>query len=311
MKRCLAIALACFGSAVVSQAQTIDPYYSGSYSFVDLGPAPDVPANYGGVCLSPNSNDELLLGGAANGSNGAIYNVGVHRSMIDGKMRIDGFQNTTSLFSSATNIDGGLLVAPNGNVMFTGYSNNIIGEIKPGSTTPDRITTLPFGNSVGSLMFVPAGSPGAGRLKILSYNQSIWYDVPFALDSDGLYTFGTPTTQVQLSGGLEGVVYVPSGSDLFPNASILVAEYGTGNIVSYEVDSNGDPVVSSRRIFVSGLSGAEGSMIDPTTGDFIFSTYGGGNHLVSVRGFASVPEPMSLSLLGMGAFALFRRRRSK
>jgi hypothetical protein len=37
---------------------------------------------------------------------------------------------------------------------------------------------------------------------------------------------------------------------------------------------------------MTGLTGAEGALIDPVTGDFIFSTFGGGDHVIVVRGFS-------------------------
>ena len=312
MKRTLSIMLiASLGSLALGQ--TIDPFFAGSYSFVDLGSAPSVPANYGGITIQPGNTSSILLGGAANGGAGAIYDVGVTRTEVNGLMRITGFTGSTSQVSTAPFIDGGLTYAPNGNILFTGYSGNQIGEIKPGSTSPDRITTMTsngVASSLGSLVFVPAGSPGAGRLKVLSYSASTWYDLPYAVDGSGLYTFGAASSPIQLSGGLEGAVYVPGGSALIPNPSILVAEYQTGIISIYDVDANGDPLAASRRVFMSGLSGAEGAMIDPTTGDFLFSTFGGGNRVIAVRGFAAVPEPATFAVLGLGLAALLKKRKA-
>lgn len=310
----LTLAVSAIALSIVAHAQVIDPFYSGSYSFVNLGSAPGVPANYGGITLNASDPNQLLLGGAANGSAGAVYSVDVVRQLVDGKMRINAMGASSTVLSTAPFIDGGLTYAPNGSLVYTGFSNNVIGEIKPGSTSPDRITDLSqFGitASTGSLMFVPSGLPGAGQLKVLSYSASRWYTLPYAIDSFGLLTFGPASDAIQLTGGLEGVVYVPGGSALFDNPSILVSEYGTGIVASYEVDANGDPIVGSRRIFMSGLTGAEGAMIDPSTGDFLFSTFGGTNKVISVRGFATVPEPASLTVLGLGALAALRRKKRK
>ena len=80
------------------------------------------------------------------------------------------------------------------------------------------------------------------------------------------------------------------------------------------------------------VSGAEGAAIDPLTGDFLFSTFGGGNQVIVVQGFLdpceidpdlpecdgsgepgpgpSVPEPTTLGLFGVGLAGLgFARRR--
>lgn len=68
--------------------------------------------------------------------------------------------------------------------------------------------------------------------------------------------------------------------------------------MSYEIDSNGDPVLASKRAFLTGLSGAEGAAIDPLTGDFLFSTFGGGNRVLVIRGFVT---PCPADLDGDGA----------
>lgn len=306
-----------FASALVlavsaaAHGQTIDPFYAGNYSYVNLGSAPNVPTAYGGLVGKAGDANTLLLGGAANGESGAVYNVGVNRTLVNGLMRITSFSGSSSQYSTAPQIDGGLTYAPNGNLLFTGYSGNQIGQIKPGSTSPDLITTLSSYNSVGSLLFAPGSTPASGNLKVLSYNASVWYTVAYTLNaSTGLYAFGTPTNPITLSGGLEGAVYVPGGSALFSSPSVLVDEYLTGAVAAYTLDANNDPIASSRRVFISGLSGVEGAYIDPSTGDFLFSTYGGNNQVIAVRGFQAVPEPSAFAALGLGSLALLRRRRA-
>jgi hypothetical protein len=94
-----------------------------------------------------------------------------------------------------------------------------------------------------------------------------------------------------------------------------VAEYAAHTIGAYEVDALGNPILSSRRTFLSGLSGAEGAAIDPLTGDFLFSTFGSSNRVVAVHGFMApipIPEPETYALilagLGLLGFAARRRR---
>ncbi len=82
---------------------------------------------------------------------------------------------------------------------------------------------------------------------------------------------------------------------------MLVSEYSAGEIGVYQTDANGDPVLASRQEFITGLTGAEGAFIDPVTGDFLFSTFGGGNHVIVVRGFI-IPEPASWALLIVSLF---------
>ena len=40
------------------------------------------------------------------------------------------------------------------------------------------------------------------------------------------------------------------------------------------------------------LDGAEGAFLDPVTGDSLFSTFGGGNRVIVVRGFAAADHPL-------------------
>jgi hypothetical protein len=107
---------------------------------------------------------------------------------------------------------------------------------------------------------------------------------------DGTYDIAPATSFISIGGGPEGIVYVEAGNPQFTVDSVLVSEYATGRIVSYEVDSNGDPIVATQRIFMTGLGGAEGAVIDPLTGDFLFSTFGGGHRVIRVQGFTTTPS---------------------
>lgn len=275
-------ALAC---AALS-AQTIQPPFAGIYGFTDLGSVPGVPTNYGGVTFKANDPNTLLIGGSANGPAGSIYEIGVVR---DGTGRITGFQGTATLFSTAPYIDGGLAYGPGGVLFFTGYPTNELGQIKAGSTSPDRVISLsPLGvaSSVGALGFVPPGFPGAGELKLASYNASQFYGFTLAPDGSGTFDITLANGPVPVQGGPEGILYVPPGSALLPNNQfLLLAEYSSGAVGVYRVDTQGNPILASRAPFLTGLSGAEGATTDPITGDLVFSTFGGQNRVITVQGF--------------------------
>jgi hypothetical protein len=91
---------------------------------------------------------------------------------------------------------------------------------------------------------------------------------------------------------------------------MIVSEYSAGAVSTYEVDANGNPVTATRRSFMTGLTGAEGAVIDPVTGDFLFSTFGGGSRVVVVTGFA-VPEPSTCVAILAGVALLVGLRRRK
>lgn len=298
-------------------APTLAAPFDTTYSLIDLGSAPGVPTNYGGLTLLAGDPDTLLLGGAANGGSGAIYSIGVTR---DAMGHITGFSGPATFFASAPNIDGGLAYGPGGVLFYTGYSNNILGQIKPGSVAPDKIIDLnPLGiaSSVGTLQFVPPGQPGAGGFKMASYNGGQFYDVTLTPDGGGTFDITEVIQTASPGGGPEGIIYVPLGSPLFPAPSMLISEYSLGRVSAYLNDGDGNPVVGSRVDFITDLFGAEGAFVDPLTGDFLFSTFGAGNEVFVVRGFAApqaVPEPSTLALAGLGLASVaghaWRRRRA-
>lgn len=273
-----------------AEAQSMGPDFAKDYEIVDLGSVPGLPPPAGGLVIRAEEPNTLYIGGSANGSAGAVYRVGLARDTLG---RITSFGCAAiSSFASAPNIDGGLFFGP-GNVLFyTGYPNNVIGQIAPGATAPTKIIdlgSLGIAGSTGSATVVPSGFAGAGRLKILSYSASTWYDAALVADGAGTYDIVGVSPAIAITGGPEGVVYIPAGNPQFATESILVAEYQTGRVGAYEANANGDPVSGTRRDFVTGLGGAEGAAIDPVTGDFLFSTFGGGNRVVVVRGFTISP----------------------
>jgi hypothetical protein len=308
LRGCGWVALVCAGACAVSSTEgaiTVDPAYATEYIATSLGSVPGVPASYGGAMLDRTNPNVLLIGGAANGASSAIYSIALTRD-VNG--HINGFSGSASIHSAAPYIDGGLTYGPGGVIFFTGFPTNTIGQIKPGSTAPDKTVNPAVSSSVGSLLFVPAGQPGAGQLKILSYSGGGWYDASVSPDGFGTYDITVNGSAIAVGSGPEGAIYVPNGSPLFPDPTILVSLYGAGKIVAFDADANGDPIPATVRDFVTGLSGAEGAFIDPLTGDFLFSTFGGGNQLVVVSGFVPVPEPASIALLASGGLLLARRR---
>jgi hypothetical protein len=273
-----------------ASGQTIQPPYDTLYSLTNLGSVPGLPTRYGGLTFLTGNPNVVVIGGAANVVGGALYSIGVVRNA---QSHITGFTGTAALFSEGQFNDGGVIFGPSNVLFYTRYPNNEIGEIKSGNTTNDKIvalTPLGIGSSVGALNFVPGGFPGAGQLKIVSYNTGQWYTATFAPDGTGTYNITSPVLNTTIAVGPEGFVYVPVGSPVFPSGtSMLVAEYDNNVIGTYQIDTGGNPVSASRAVFINGLTGAEGAAIDPVTGDFLFSTFGEINQVIVVQGFAPPP----------------------
>lgn len=276
------VALACCS---MSNAQVVNAPFDQFYSAVDLGTIPGVPGPYGGLVISADDPNVLLIGGSANQAAAAIYRVRLVRSCG----RIVGFDGDAEFFASAPNIDGGLAYGPDGVLFFTRYSMNGLGQLLPGSAAPDRLIDLnAFGvpSSVGAVNFIPPGFPNAGACRLLTFNNGAWSGVELAPAGDGTFLVTSGQVRVpSVATGPEGFVYIRAGSPEFPTQTLLVSEFSAGRVSAYEIDANADPIVATRRTFLSGLNGAEGAAIDPATNDFLFSTFGGGNRVVVVRGF--------------------------
>jgi hypothetical protein len=284
---------ALLGAPANAQVPALSPPFTSSYAVNVIGTPAGVPPRFGGLTLKAGTTDKLLLGGEANAATGALYEVTVAR---DPQGHISGFVGTATRYADAAYNDGGVVYGP-GNVLFLArWPVNELGQTKPGSTTTDKIISLgPLGieSSLVAQRFVPPGSPGSGRLKLVSYGGGAWYDATVTPDGSGTYDLVgvKEVTASRLSGGAVGFVYVNRGSAQFTRSSLLVSEYSAGQVAAYEVDANGDPIVSTRRTFITGLGGADGAFIDPVTGDFLFSTFGGANQVVVVSGFAKPPPP--------------------
>lgn len=286
-------------------AQLIPPPFDQSYSFVSLGAPLGVPANLGGCTFKVGDPDALYICGGANGSAGQLFRVGLTR---DAQRNITGFSGTAVLVATAPYNDGGLEFGPAGVLFYTRYSANELGMIKPGSTSTDKVVALsPLGMpaSVGSLRFVPAGFPNVGRLKLASYNSGTFATADLQPDGNGTYDVVNLAVGSTTGGGPEGLFYVPPDSPQFVNfTSMVVCEYSRAVVTAYTIDGNGDPIVASGRPFLTGLTGCEGAAIDPVSGNFVFSTYGGGNQVLVVRGFGlpcGAVNPYGQGLAGSGS----------
>lgn len=291
-----------------ASAQTVGADFLADYTATDLGSITGLPRNYGGMVFKAGDPNTLLVGGAANQTGGLYYEVPVVR---DAMGHITGFGAITPFGTVGEFNDGGIAYGPGG-VLFTAQWNvNNLGQTEPGSTDEDRVIDLtPLGittnTSVSGLNFVPTGFAGAGRLKMVSWSGGSWYDVVLAPDGNGTFDIVSSTLEVSLLGGPEGFVFIDdAGNPGFDVDSLLIADYSSGRISVYDLDAEGDPLTETRRDFITGLTGAEGAAIDPLTGDFFFSTFGGGDRIVRVTGFVPpVPEPARLLLFGIALAVL-------
>lgn len=263
------------------------------YSCVEFATVPGLPGPNGGVVFSLDDPDVLLIAGSANSSAGVLHAVRVTR---DEQCHITGLADPmTEWVAEAQYNDGGLAFDGGGVLFLARWPVNGLGQQLPGSDHTDRIDDLAplglTGSSAAGLNFVPSEFPGEGQLKIVGWPDGGWWTIGLAADGSGTYAVTGVTNEVTIPGGPEGFVYVDDNSPGVDVPSIIVSEWSAGNVVIYDSDANGDPVVDTRREFIIGLEGAEGAHIDPTGGDFLFSTFGGGDRLVVISGFVPTEPP--------------------
>jgi hypothetical protein len=288
------------GTPAASDVQ-LAPEFASSYSAYLLGPVPGVPSPLGGTVLKHDDPNTLLIAGGSEDPSGAIYAIRVQR---DGCNHIVSFVGTATKLSDNPNVDANLVYGPNHLMVYTEWPLYTLAQMLDGATAPSTetdLTTLgiPTTNDQGpgGVGFVPMGLGSAGELRIVTWPAGHWFHVGVTLQASGLYHIDSLTEKTQLANNPGGFAYVPAGSAGFTKQSLIVAEWNQSSttldrVAVYEVDDAGDPVVSTRREFMSKFPRPWGAYFEPLTGDYLFLTWGAGNDRVYiVQGFVP-PQPV-------------------
>ena len=278
-----------------AQAQTLAPEFGGRYQVVNQGP---VPQSDPFVFVAGTSERILMAPGS--GTEEAIREYGLLRDLAG---KITGFATPPRQIATAHPLSeadrvGWLSYGPGEVLLFRGgFDTPTLGQLKPGSTSPDVRTKLAdlgvdrccYGG-YGQTKIVPAGFPGAGRLK--STAGSFWYDSTATLKGDGTLALGPLESPVELSDGFLGqnFVFVAPGLPGVTKASLLIS-FSDSRLYLFELDSHGDPVPATKRVFMENVT--ELGDTDPRTGDFLMFT-GDPQSLVVVSPGQGIPPVIHL-----------------
>ena len=277
--------------AVPLTAQMLAPDFAGSHSIRSLGNRGAIK-NFLGCSLFKRSDSSTLLIGV---SPEKICELKIQRDL---QGHLSGFSAEATFVANApeepskkdgTGLSTGWDMGPDGVLFFPTFSG-YIGQIKPGSVDPNRyVSGKEFGltGRVLGMAFVPSGFPGAGHLKLTSYTT--WSDTRVQPDGSGTFSI-LPVSKTVAQGGY-GFVYVPAGRAGFSRTSVLML-VNQSQVNAYEVDANGDPIGATERPFITGFSRVLSALMDPLTGDFVFSSVDSSKPPIFVVGSmaAALPE---------------------
>jgi len=287
-------------SAAAASAAGINAYYSGSYGLYALGSVAGA-SGYGAIDFEQGNHNVLLLAAASDSSSGVIDAVPVTRG-TSGHITAFG---TAATFATTPYIDAGMAYASNGDLLYT-RNDGTIGELKPGSTSPNKTVTSPASSSNGGTI-LPSGVAG-GTMIVASYSAGKICTSVLTADGNGTYNLSSCGNSTTLTNP-QGMAWIAAGSPLFYSASLLVGR--GGSIYAYTADANGLPVSSTGTAFASFGGAIEGLTLDPVTGDLLVSTTAS-DQIYEIQGFAapsSAAEPGSLVLVPLGlALCCFGRR---
>jgi hypothetical protein len=276
------------------------PEFQSYYRVFDLGEISGVPNPIGGITVKFGDPSVLLVAGKSEKPEGAIYEVKVTRDPCGHIME---FASEGVLVAKTPYVDANLVYSPGKDLLFyTKWPQYTLCQLPYGSSSPAVQTNLiNFGmefigdQGPGGLGFVPPGIPDvAGDLRVVTWPGGRWYHVDLKANGE-LFKVASIRKTKQLPNKPGGFAYVPAGSPGFESEAIIVSEFREyepekHRVVVYEVDNAGDPVVSTRKEFLTKFPRPWGAYFEPVTGDFLFLSWGAGaNRVFLIQGFAPPP----------------------
>ena len=227
---------------------TIQAPYSSSYTACALGSF-GLEGPTGAISFREGYYYDFLVAKDAETPGAVIYWLSADRDDSDHIIGFHGGEpGPAAPFASV-----GMAYGPENVLFYSRRPNNELGEVKAWSQQTDRVIALsPRGVSqaVSGINFVPGGFPHAGELKLVTYENSDWYEAILSPEADGTYSIATITQKTTISPHPGSFVYVPPASpEFFDYQALLIAEDNNATISAYTLDSESNPVPASRTPF--------------------------------------------------------------
>ena len=154
-----------------ARTQTIDPFYAGDYTIIDLGQIAGLPFDYGPLIFKSGDPDTILIGGDANEETAGIYEVAVTRDALG---HISGFSGTPVRIANAPGtgtqgLDGGLAYGPGdvGNV-FRLFEAAAAGRRLPLGRIHNRRSMIYAGNLAEAALAALGSEHGRGQVYLIA-----------------------------------------------------------------------------------------------------------------------------------------------
>jgi hypothetical protein len=283
------------------------PEFASIYTAYDLGAPSGLPSTSAtwlmGALVSPSDPATLLVAfenapvDAAHPVPGQLWSVPLKR---DACGHIIGFTGPGVFVRDAPDVRS-LAAGPHGLLFSLAAPGNStwfeVSELLPGQSSSTYTVDLrtvgvdlsQAGNNLAYLGFVPANFQDAGGLRLLAFGASSnnWWHLTYAAQQTW-FSIAAATGQT-FSPSPGHIAYVPHGSPGFSNDSMLAADEWTGTIDVLDVNSQGDPMPSTRKPFARASGGLSQAKVhfEPQTGDFIVGFNAGNFRLYVVQGFVA------------------------
>jgi hypothetical protein len=289
VKRCLGVLLACTcAQGALAQFEVVDPRFEIVDEIV-------FPAGFTSEICDIHFTDDgsqAFIVDDCEDSDAGIWRVDVLR---DGSDRVTGFAAPVQLNTPGEELDAGLVLAPNGQTLFTWVYDVGIGQLVSLTGAVEVTPVANYDPDYGGLDLLPSG-PNAGDIVHSDYDLAQLYRHSYTPDGDDSYTVDpVGVLYADFSGSLGssvlGDVLFPTRGPLAGNALLALYNDSTTqqSVAYFPLGADGEPadgVSPALSFLVSGNNSVWGLAQDPLTGDLWLVDYGAdsGDILFTVLG---------------------------